>query len=74
MKYAVTGEDFSHTVGYKYDVSNNLLSLVEEVGGTVLTTSYTYDKDNRVTSVTTEAETDAGTTEPAPLPCFSITV
>ena len=44
--------NFEHSVGYTYDDINNLTALVERINGSTYTTSYTYDTDNRITSVT----------------------
>ena len=52
LKYAETGADLRHSVGYDYDTINNLTSLVDTINGVTHTTRYAYDKDNRVTSVT----------------------
>ena len=61
MKYVETGEGFSHSVGYGYDKLNNLTSLVETIqkGGAITEhiTTYTYDDDNRTTSVTVDGST-----------------
>ena len=42
----------THSVGYEYDDINNLTALVETINGVERKTSYTYDGDNRPTSVT----------------------
>ena len=55
--YSEIGADFTHTVGYEYDNINNLTQLVESIGDSEKTTSYAYDDDNRVTSVTTDGTT-----------------
>ena len=39
--------------GYEYDAKNNLTQLVEVTNGVTVTSTYTYDDDNRVTSTTT---------------------
>ncbi len=51
MRYTEAGTNYSHIVGYAYDALNNLTSLAETINGTEHTTSYTYDSDNRVSSV-----------------------
>jgi len=53
MKYVETGTDFSHIVGYEYDVKNNLTKVKETINGAETTTEYGYDDDNRVISATT---------------------
>ena len=53
MKYVETGTDFSHSVGYEYDVKNNLTKVKETINGAETTTEYGYDDDNRVISATT---------------------
>ncbi len=52
MKYVEEGTNYSHSVGYEYDKINNLSKLVETINGVERQTSYSYDLDNRVTSVT----------------------
>ena len=54
MRYEEKGTNFSHSVGYEYDTKNNLTQLVENINGTEHTTSYTYDDDNRVETVTVD--------------------
>ena len=55
--YSETANNFTHSVGYAYDEINNLTQLVENINGVEKTTSYTYDDDNRTTSVTTDGIT-----------------
>ena len=45
--------DFDHSVSYAYDDRNLLTALKETIDGTTQTTTYTYDEDYRITSVTT---------------------
>ena len=47
----MSGSGFSHSVEYEYDSINNLTALVETINGSIRTTSYAYDDDNRVTSI-----------------------
>ena len=47
-----SGTGYSHSVGYEYDEKNMLTSMVETINGKEKTTSYTYDDDDRITSVT----------------------
>ena len=51
LRYAEKGSDFSHIVGYEYDNVNNLTQLVNTINNSVLTSAYTYDKDNRVVNL-----------------------
>ena len=60
-RYTEIGGDFYHAVGYNYDKLNNLTSLVESIGSTGFVTSYAYDDDNRVTSVTSGSANKAYT-------------
>ena len=46
-----------HSVEYRYNEKNNLETLIEKIGNTERTTAYTYDSENRVTSVTTDGVT-----------------
>ena len=48
-----SGDGYTHSVGYEYDTLNNLTTLVETIGNTVRSTTYTYDDDNRVATMTT---------------------
>ena len=57
MKYVEQGNEFTHSVGYNYDLLNNLTQMVETINGSTRTTSYTYDDDNRITSVTSGSST-----------------
>ena len=52
VKYEEKGTGYSHSVSYAYNEKNNLTQLVEITNDITTTTSYTYDDDNRVTSVT----------------------
>ncbi len=54
MKYVESGTDYSHSVGYEYDQLNNLTKIVDTLNGTTRETEYTYDTDNRLTSVKTD--------------------
>ena len=51
MKYVEKSSTGTHSVGYEYDDINNLTALVETIGTVERKTSYTYDGDNRPTSV-----------------------
>ena len=44
-------------VGYSYDIHNKLTGLSQTVNGVEQISSYTYDDDNRVTSVTADGVT-----------------
>ena len=57
MKYVEKSSTGTHSVGYEYDNINNLTALVETINGVERKTSYTYDEDNRPTSITTEDST-----------------
>ena len=58
MKYVEKGDDgYSHSVGYEYNKLNNLTQQVETINGVDHTTSYSYDDDNRVTSVNADGTT-----------------
>ena len=57
MKYTESGTNFYHSVGYEYDSLNNLTSLVEIINGVEHSTTYTYDDDNRVSEIDTDATT-----------------
>ena len=50
MRYAETGAGYSNAVQWAYDEKNNLSSQTQNISGTVYTTGYTYDNDNRLTS------------------------
>ena len=52
MKYVEKSSTGTHSVGYEYDNINNLTALVETINGVERKTSYTYDGDNRPTSIT----------------------
>ena len=52
MKYVETGEDYSHSVAYTYDLMNNLTGVVETINGTEFTSTYGYNDDNVLTSLT----------------------
>ena len=52
MKYVESGEDYSHSVAYTYDLMNNLTGVVETINGTEFTSTYGYNDDNVLTSVT----------------------
>ncbi|MBS3990618.1 MAG: hypothetical protein KGZ51_00970, partial [Erysipelothrix sp.] len=49
-----------NSVAFGYDANNNASTFIDTVNGTTYTTSYTYDKDNRPTLVTSPK---ANTTE-----------
>ena len=51
-KYEEKGTNFSHSVTYIYNAENNLQTLTEVINGVKTVYNYTYDDDNRVTSVT----------------------
>lgn len=53
MKYVEQSSTGTHSVGYEYDSVNNLTALVETINGVEHKTSYTYDGDNRPTSIVT---------------------
>lgn len=55
MKYVEKNGDNTHSAGCTYDSINNLTALVETINGVERKTSYTYDEDNRPTSVTDES-------------------
>ena len=55
MKYVESGEDYSHSVAYTYDLMNNLTGVVETINGTEFTSTYGYNTDNVLTSVTNGA-------------------
>ena len=57
MKYVEKSSTGTHSVGYEYDNINNLTALMETINGVERKTSYTYDEDNRPTSITTEDST-----------------
>ena len=51
MKYVVSDGTSYHSVEYTYDALNNMTGLKETVDGHTTTTTYTYDKDNRITGM-----------------------
>ena len=52
MKYVEKSSTCTHSVGYAYDSLNNLTALVETINGVERKTTYSYDGDNRPTSIT----------------------
>ena len=57
LAYEETGTNHSLKVGYAYDTENNLSGLNQTVNGTAHTATYTYDDDNRITSMTADGVT-----------------
>ena len=61
MRWEQSGSGYANSVTWGYDDNNNLSSQKQTLNGTTYTTSYTYDKDNRLTK-TTEGTVSAGYT------------
>ena len=61
MRWEQSGSGYANSVTWGYDDNNNLSSQTQVLNGTTYTTSYTYDKDNRLTK-TTEGTVSAGYT------------
>ena len=52
MRYEESGDGYSNIVQWGYDDENNLSSQTQTLNGTTYTSTYAYDKDNRLTKVT----------------------
>ena len=52
MRWEQSGSGYENRVTWGYDDNNNLSSQKQTLNGTTYTTSYTYDKDNRLTKTT----------------------
>ena len=61
MRWEQSGSGYANSVTWGYDDNNNLSTQKQTLNGTTYTTSYTYDKDNRLTK-TTEGAVSAGYT------------
>ena len=61
MRWEQSGSGYENSVTWGYDDNNNLSTQKQTLNGTTYTTSYTYDKDNRLTK-TTEGTVSAGYT------------
>ncbi len=61
MRWEQSGSGYANSVTWGYDDNNNLSTQKQTLNGTTYTTSYTYDKDNRLTK-TTEGTVSAGYT------------
>ena len=61
MRWEQSGSGYANSVTRSYDDNNNLSTQKQTLNGTTYTTSYTYDKDNRLTK-TTEGTVSAGYT------------
>ena len=61
MRREQSGSGYANSVTWGYDDTNNLSTQKQTLNGTTYTTSYTYDKDNRLTK-TTEGTVSAGYT------------
>ena len=61
MRWEQSGSGYANSVTWSYDDNNNLSTQKQMLNGTTYTTSYTYDKDNRLTK-TTEGTVSAGYT------------
>ena len=48
MRWEQSGSGYANSVTWGYDDNNNLSSQKQTLNGTTYTTSYTYDKDNRL--------------------------
>ena len=59
MRWEQSGSGYANSVTWGYDDNNNLSTQKQTLNGTTYTTSYTYDKDNRLTK-TTEGTVSAG--------------
>ena len=61
MRWEQSGSGYENSVTWGYDDNNNLSTQKQTLNGTTYTTSYTYDKDNRLTK-TAEGTVSAGYT------------
>ena len=61
MRWEQSGSGYANSVTWGYDDNNNLSSQKQTLNGTTYTTSYTYDKDKRLTK-TAEGTVSAGYT------------
>ena len=61
MRWEQSGSGYANSVTWGYDDNNNLSTQKQTLNGTTYTTSYTYDKDNRLTK-TAEGTVSAGYT------------
>lgn len=61
MRWEQSGSGYANSVTWGYDDNNNLSTQKQTLNSTTYTTSYTYDKDNRLTK-TTEGTVSAGYT------------
>ena len=61
MRREQSGSGYANSVTWGYDDNNNLSTQKQTLNGTTYTTSYTYDKDNRLTK-TMEGTVSAGYT------------
>ena len=52
MRWEQSGSGYENSVTWGYDDNNNLSTQKQTLNGTTYTTSYTYDKDNRLTKTT----------------------
>ena len=52
MRWEQSGSGYANSVTWGYDDNNNLSTQKQTLNGTTYTTSYTYDKDNRLTKTT----------------------
>ena len=52
MRYEESGDGYSNIVQWGYDDENNLSSQTQTLNGTTYTSTYAYDKDNRLTKAT----------------------
>ena len=52
MRWEQSGSGYANSVKWGYDDNNNLSTQKQTLNGTTYTTSYTYDKDNRLTKTT----------------------
>ena len=48
MRWEQSGSGYANSVTWGYDDNNNLSTQKQTLNGTTYTTSYTYDKDNRL--------------------------
>ena len=52
MRYEESSDGYSNIVQWGYDDENNLSSQTQTLNGTTYTSTYAYDKDNRLTKAT----------------------
>ena len=52
MRYEESGDGYSNIVQWGYDDENNLSSQTQTLNGSTYTSTYAYDKDNRLTKAT----------------------